>query len=199
MMSAVPGKAVEAQNVYVDTVTRPVDLYIRIRAWFVTMAYVCIHKPDFIDAQTALMASDKVLTFVTQSFKGMSAPTTFYVAAWAATVHHFSEQVRISERNLKDVIRETGTWEHRWTNWTHPSDNQGAGKDSNPDVPKHVQDEMTRMRNVISMWQKRADNTARDFNEFKKNHQQLGYGEGKPDNGKGKNYGKGSGGSKSKR
>ena len=76
-----------------------------------------------------------------QSFKGHFAPMTFYVAAWASTLHHFSEEVRVSEKSLTEIVRNMGQWQHKWTNWTPPSEG-GAGRDANPDLPKNMQGEI---------------------------------------------------------
>jgi len=80
----VPGKPAETQVIHADSVTRPIELYLRCRAFFVSVAYTSIKHPQFFDYQSALFASDAILAFVTQSFKGQFAPVSFYVSAWAA-------------------------------------------------------------------------------------------------------------------
>ena len=165
VMTSVPGKPVETQVVYADSVTRPIELYLRCRAWFVTMAYISIKDQTFMDFQTALFASDKVLGHVTQSIKGHYAPMTFYVAAWAGTLHHFSEAVRIQRRPLKEIILNLGTWEHKWTNWTPLNDSQN---NAGADLPKSVQEEMTRLRVMVKDWQKKADGYRGEFENYKR-------------------------------
>ena len=131
----VPGKQTETQVVLADAVTRPIERYLRCRAFFVSVAYVSIKHPQFFDFQNALFASDKILSFVTQSFKGQFAPMSFYVAAWAATIHHFCEEIRLRKKTLNECVKNTREWQHRWLSYTPPED-RGGGRDSNPDLPK---------------------------------------------------------------
>ncbi len=165
-LAVVPGKAVETQAVVIDNVTRPFELYVRCRAWFCTMAYVSIRNRSWFDYQAALFGSDKVLSFVTQTFQGQHAPTSFYAAAWAATVHYFAEMVRLNGASLKDAVRNTGQWEHRWTNWSPParvSGHEGGGgggcgsRSSNPDLPRNVLEEIQRLKSSARQWQASAD------------------------------------------
>ena len=40
MLNVIPGKMSETQAFAADTVTRPIELYLRCRAWLVSVAYV---------------------------------------------------------------------------------------------------------------------------------------------------------------
>ena len=130
------------------------------------MAYVNVRKRGWFDYQTALFGSDKILGFVTQTFQGQHAPMSFYVAAWASMVHYFAEQVRLNSCSLKDAVRNTGQWEHRWTNYVAPQkggDNDGGAgvgsvsRSTNPDLPKEIQDEIRRLKDSVRQWQGQAD------------------------------------------
>ena len=96
-LDLIPGRAMEPKEVILDAVYRPLDLYGRLRAYFMTLAYVSIHKESFFDLQTAIYMSEKILTLVTQQFKKQTAPTSFYVEARASTAHHFAEQIRVAK------------------------------------------------------------------------------------------------------
>jgi hypothetical protein len=61
------------------------------------MAFVSIRDPDFFDLQSALFASDKILTLMQQVYNGQYPPIAFYTNAWAVTIHHWAEQVRVSK------------------------------------------------------------------------------------------------------
>ena len=202
-----PGKPTETQVILADSVTRPIELYLRCRAFFVSVAYVTIKHPQFFDFQSALFASDKILSFVTQSFKGHFAPVSFYVSAWAATIHHFCEEIRLHDKTLSDCVKATGEWQHKWTNFTPPQE-IAKGGDANPDLPKALQDEVDSMKIALKDWQSKYDNTQREFTNFKRNHIQnrflsessndggggRGRGKGAGKNNKPKNFGRGNGG-----
>ena len=166
----VPGKQTETQVILADSVTRPVEMYMRCRAFFVSAAYVSIKHPQFCDFQTALFASDKILGFVTQSFGGCSAPMSFYVTAWAGTIHHFCEEIRLHGKTLNECIKNTGEWQHKWTNWQNPAGNSGGGQNASADLPKGLQDEVDKMRIALKDWQTRFDTSQREFNAHKRNH-----------------------------
>ena len=185
-LAIVPGKAVETQAVMLDTVGRPIELYIRIRAWMTTMAYISVRNTAWFDFQTALFGSDKVLHLVTQTFGGQHAPTSFYVSAWAATVHYFSEHVRVSGATLKEAVLNTGAWEHRWTGFT-PSGQRGDQASAGPDLPKDVQDEVNKLKGLVKQWQSTADRFRVESENLRKGGKDRG---GK---GKGKKHGKGKG------
>ena len=163
MFAVMPGKSsLEMKDFVADVVKQPMEILVRIRAYFTTMAFVSIKKPAFFDFQTALFMSDKVLGFVSQTFDGQRPPASFYAAAWAATVHHLGEQIRVSGSSLKDAVKNTGGWEHRWTGWTPPANasgngNVGVGRPSGPDLPQHILDEMQKLKEQVRHWQGQAD------------------------------------------
>ena len=168
VVSLVPGKAVSASEVHIDAVTRPIEMYVRARAWFCTMAFVSIRKPTFFDYQTAIYGSDRILSFVSQTFGGFPAPTSHYIDAWAGTVHHFAEQVRVNKMTLREAVLGAGNWEHKWTNYTPQvsSGSQGSqGQGSQlaiaagaaADMPADLAAEVARLRKEVGQWQSVAD------------------------------------------
>ena len=116
-LAVVPGQTVRAVEVVADDVVRSFDLFVRIRAFFMTAAFISITVPDWFTLQIAIDASDWILSHITATWNGRSPPVSFHVAAWGTTVHHFSERVRVSKRSLKAVVQNVGAWEHNWK-WT---------------------------------------------------------------------------------
>jgi hypothetical protein len=161
-VDVIPGKALEVNQVIYDMVYRPLDLYARLRAYFMTMAYVSIHNPAFFDLQTALYVSEKILGLVTSVHKKQMAPISFYVEAWAATIHHFAEQVRVAKVTLKTAVLNTGSWEHKWTGYTPPLGNGGApgGGHGQVELPQNISNEVEDLRKSVRKWQ--AENDRKD-------------------------------------
>jgi len=171
-LSCVPGKPIETQEVMVDNVAMPIELYIRIRAWLITMAFVSIRNPDFMNFQTAINSSDKILKFVTQTWNQgrTSAPVSYYTNAWASTIHHLSEEVRINKKSLNLALSETGLWEFRWTSWKPSENKQGTGSGqeytATPDLPKHISDEIASLKAANIKWQGIADRNKADAENY---------------------------------
>ena len=156
-MAVVPGKAVEASAVIADAAVSQLDVYVRCRAWLMTLAYVTIRNKSYFDLQTAIFASEKILALVSQTFDdGHVAPTSFYVSAWASTVHYFSEQARVTSGPLKSIVMNTGAWEHKWTCW-QPNKNGGGATRGVPDLPPAIANELEKLRTPVKMWQGKAD------------------------------------------
>ena len=71
----VPGKAAEALEVIADGVARPFELYIRIRALFITLAYLLVARPSWFPLQVAVQASEQILGHIMFTYEGRSPPT----------------------------------------------------------------------------------------------------------------------------
>ena len=81
------------QTVEVDQVRGPLELYARARAWFMTLAFVCIRNRTWFNLQAAIVASEKIFDLIQQSSGGRFPPVSFYLEAWAGTVDNFAEQI----------------------------------------------------------------------------------------------------------
>ena len=90
-----PGRPVSAVEVIADRVDKAFELYVRIRAFLMTLAYVSIADPAWFPLQIAMEVSEQIMGFITNTFDSRSPPLSFLLAAWAATIHYFSEQIRI--------------------------------------------------------------------------------------------------------
>ena len=164
-LAIVPGKPVETEEIIADQVFRPVELYIRCRALFYMLAYVCIYKPDYFDLQTAIFVSEKILSLIMTLKQGRSPPVDFLVAAWAATAHYFSEQLRITDEPLKKIVACTGSWEHLW-GWTPTSQPasysggalaSGSQQRAQPDLPEDMKAEMQKLQDKARKFQADKD------------------------------------------
>ena len=157
-LAIVPGKAAETVAVIADTVARPMELYIRTRAFFMTLAYVSSPSPQWFPYQSAMAASEQILGHITATYDGRTPPVAFLVQAWAATSHHLSEQVRVTGRTPREILDNTGSWEHKWK-WapqagTGPMTGAGSG---GPDNSQRLQQEMDKMKETMKHYQSQRD------------------------------------------
>ena len=113
-LSIVPGKAAETVEVIAECIDKAFEIWTRIRAFFMTLSHVSILDIKWFPLQSAMAASEHVLSFITSTYEGRTPPVKFLVQAWASTVHYFSEQVRITSLTAHDVISNIGAWEHKW-------------------------------------------------------------------------------------
>ena len=186
--SVVPGKNVSASAEVADNVHAQVEVFTRARAWFLTIAYITIGRNGFLTLQTAIFASEKIMSLCLRTRKGVAPPIHFLVTAWAATISHFSEQVRIQNPTTLDaLVHNTGAWEHFWDN--PPVESSGSENHSVPDtkvdLPPDVVLEMTRLKHEARQLQSANDRLRTD------NERISGEWRGKGAKGKGKDKGKG--------
>ena len=147
-----PGGSVSSTRVELDQIFAPLEVYSRARAWFYTMAYVCIRKPDWMDLQTAIYGAEKIFDLVQTTSDGRAPPVQHFVEAWANTLNGFAEACRISGSTLKSCIMLTGTWEHKWK-WS-PSGGSGG---VSVDLPKQLAIDVADAREQARQWQSMVD------------------------------------------
>ena len=95
-----PGGAVAAFEVIADCVDKSFELFVRIRAFLMTLAYVSISREGWFPLQVAMEISEQVMGFITNTFDGRTPPVQFLVGAWPSTIHYFSEQIRIHKKKI---------------------------------------------------------------------------------------------------
>jgi len=193
--NVVAGQAMSATTVELDVLPNSIEVYTRARAWFITLAFVSIGNSSWFDLQTALFASEKILELVQYTSGGHAPPLSHFISAWAATINHFSEQVRISGDPVITFVKNTGSWEHKWS-WSAPASYAPAASDHHPkpavthsDLSKDVAMDVAQMQAQARYWQAIAD---RGRNEQAAKAKGKGYpfvqgqGQGKYKGGKGK-------------
>jgi hypothetical protein len=161
LLSVVPGKVAETIGVVADNVTRPFELYLRIRCFFMTLSYVSILTPNWFPFQSATEASEMVLALIMTSYGKFSPPTNYLVTAWASTSHYLSEQVRMTGKSPREVMENTGGWEHRWK-WTPPQDSANHGESLPQSTPgdQGLQQQLNEMKAKMKAMQSERDRAA---------------------------------------
>ena len=110
MLKVIPDIQTDATSSNVEMIGGPVEVVMRARAWFMTTSFCSSGDPDFLNLQVAIFGSDKIMKLALQNDGGQHPPTNFLAAAWAQTVQHFGEQVRITSKQLADFVQNTGPW-----------------------------------------------------------------------------------------
>ena len=157
-----PGKAIVGAEVIIDAVDGYGEVYERTEAWFYTVAFCSAANPAFFDMQSALMCSKKIWQLLGMTFgSGQRPPVEFYVGAWAQTVHHFSEQMRLtSASELKPIVMAFASWERFWINFIPSSGSSSSapvGGNTRVDTSSKLQDEVSRLRTRASELQSQRD------------------------------------------
>ena len=88
-LSIIPGKAAETIEVIADSIDKPFELWARIRGFLMTLSYVSIQNVKWFPLQSAMAASEQVLSFITCTYEGRTPPVKFLVEAWAGTIYYF--------------------------------------------------------------------------------------------------------------
>ena len=156
MMAVVPGKAVKGIEVIADEVARSFDLFVRARAFFMTAAFVSISDITWFPLQSAISACEVIMNLITNTWENRSPPVSFHVTAWGTTVHHFSEQVRITKRTLKEVVENTGGWEHYWK-WSPPGPSPTSGGSGGAPDNQSLTNQLNSMKGQLQQYKQQAE------------------------------------------
>ena len=141
-----------------DHVNGHYQVFIRVQALMMTIAYIMVTTPEWFSLQDVNMFATKVLAFLFQTFSGEIAPVTFYVTVFGQTMQRFSEGVR-NTRTLGNMVRETAGWEHLWTSYRAEKRQADTGAVGIPDPSNKTLDEINRWKARYSELQSRFDKT----------------------------------------
>ena len=150
MMALQAGKQMEVLDVIADSIDKSFELFVRARAFFMTLAYVSIMNPAWFPLQIAIQATDEILKFISATYSGRVPPVDFLVTAWAHTVHFFSEQIRIQNKTAAEVVGNFGAWSQKWT-WTPPSASSGRAVSNGNATPSGEADNEDLRNQIKSM------------------------------------------------
>ena len=98
-------------------ITGSYQIYLKVRAFFLSFAFVCMDIPDHFNLGAAENVNDKILTFLFAQHPGGRPPVQFYAEAWDATARVFQVGVR-SGKTLVALTESDSLWQHHWTAYT---------------------------------------------------------------------------------
>ena len=104
------------------------------------------------------------MTLITSTWDGRILPVAFHIAAWGTTVHHFSGQLRIAKRTMKEVVDHVGAWEHYWKSFPSASSGQQnvpGGRDNND-----LASQLVAMRSQPNVYKQQAEQSEKSDNGF---------------------------------
>ena len=130
-----------------------------------TLSYVSIQNVKWFPLQSAMAASEQVLSFITCTYEGRTPPVKFLVEAWASTIHYFSEQVRIAGMTADAVISNIGAWEHKWKWSGSHTASSSNGKQTNEPDNKELQNKISQISGQVKRMQSEKDSRKRNWNQ----------------------------------
>ena len=187
-----PGEQLRAQTVVADEVRGVHDLYVRLRAWFSTVAFVSINKDGFFSLADAETHADQIQEFLHQTFDGQRPPVAFYCSAWARTIQRFTEDVKTNKMTLQQSAQCTSGGHHFWTLWTPPTNGPSVSSNQaqpQPRMSNEMETEMKRLKDLTKTLQSQKDTLEHQLRERRRSRsrdrKRAGQNNNKKGNGRG--------------
>ena len=106
------------------------EAYSRVRAFFMTLAFVMIRDQTFFSFEDELFIENKIFSLVQMTVDRRHPPLSFCTAAWGSVLQHFADEFRTNQRKMASVVRDTPVWTHYWTAWKPASQSEKSGLSS---------------------------------------------------------------------
>ena len=116
-----------------DSELNVVAMYLRIRAFWSSMAYVNVDQPSYMDLQTAETMSDKALTWL-HARHSQRPGVEFFVQAWDSTARVLQTAIRSGD-SLVHACAADSTFQHFWTVYVPDKGTAGAARGSKDTSP----------------------------------------------------------------
>ena len=113
-----PGQTPTATVDINDEVVDKYNLWLRIRAWLYSIAFLTISE-KFLSPAKADSYSELLLELMHQRFDGSPAPLSHFVTAYLQSARIWVEAVR-DGKTLEAALGEEATWRHLWSTYTRP-------------------------------------------------------------------------------
>ena len=119
-----------AEEIIADQVTNSLELYMKMKAFFNTVALVTVNVPDFFTYQDVVFIEDKVLNLLQLTKDKRRPPLVFWTTAWATTMQTWSDEIRTTGKSLSILTKETATWTPPWLSWNPTPGFSGSSPDA---------------------------------------------------------------------
>ena len=140
-----PGVPIVMEEIIADEVLSSIQCFERGRAFFSSVAWVCVADPTMFSYQDSIFMEDRLLELIQTSVDGRRPPASHFVAAWAKMMRFFSDEIRTSGRKLGALVRETSSWTSFWSTWS-PGPSSSTTYQHHPDTgPSAKEDELRKL------------------------------------------------------
>ena len=119
-----------AEEIIADQVTNNLELYMKMKAYFNTVALVTVNIPDFFSYQDVVFIEDKLLNLLQFTKENRRPPVVFWTTAWATTMQTWSDEIRTTGKSLSLLTKETATWTPPWLSWNPTPGFSGSSPDA---------------------------------------------------------------------
>ena len=125
-------KAARFKEVIADEVEGHFEFFRRLRAYWWTLAWLCIQFREWFSFQDALFMSERILALINQTHFAMRPPVAHYTQAWAKTITRISDIVRTTKVTLAAAVKQTAHWEHLWEFAAQPGGMSSSASNQHP-------------------------------------------------------------------
>ena len=103
-----------------DEVSDKYCLWMRIRAWLFSIAWLTVAEKNFLSPAKAESYAETLLELLHQKFDGHPAPLSHYITAYLQSARIWVEAVR-DGKTLECALGEEATWRHLWSTYARPA------------------------------------------------------------------------------
>ena len=145
-----------------DDVIDKYNLWVRIRAWLFSIAFLTLPVENFLSPAKAESYSEMFLELMHVRFDGSPAPLQHFITAYLQSAKVWVEAIR-DGRTLEDALCAEATWRHLWSTYTGPNSpfkNNMAGPSKTnhgEDVKMDLQMELDKLRKQNKNFQSERD------------------------------------------
>ncbi len=167
-----PGQQATRSTEVNDEVTDKYNLFIRVRAWLYSIAFLTVADGTFLSAGKAEYYSELILDMMHQRFGGTPPPLSHFVTAYLQSAKVWVEAVR-DGHTLESAIMQEATWKHHRTTYNTSSSpaaspTKPTSSNASPDVPDQLQSELTRLKTQNRDLQSQRDRALSQANKTQK-------------------------------
>ena len=158
---------VKEQTVSYTDVNSAHDLWMRMRIVLFTICYCTIGTPDFFPLQAMEVVIEYLNELIFHRLDAAAPDILFFNRAYLCSMNDWCNNLRTSDKTLKELTEARSSWTHFWTNYSPSSGHSGASSSTAPagqiDMSMLPADLVARLNSTHALarsLQSRADSSA---------------------------------------